>query len=135
MKSSQKSFTFYNNDLNKGRLKTQLTSLHTCPEFEKDLKSLVTYLKGLGKVERDSEVIKVVKLVLVMPETNALSERSSALRRIKTWLHSRTDQAWLNWCMTLHVHKMKTDSLPIEHIANEFICRNSSRMHIFGQLK
>ena len=87
-------------------------------------------------VEREyySEVIKVAKLILVMPATNALSERSfSALRRVKTWLRTTIDQVRLNHCMTLHVHKSRTDSLSLIQIGNEFIQRNTSRMHIFGQ--
>ena len=84
-------------------------------------------------MEYYSEVIKVAKLILVMPATNALSERSfSALRMIKTWLRTTTNQVRLN-CMTLHVHKTKTDSMLLLRIGNEFIQRNSSRMNIFGQ--
>ena len=50
-----------------------------------DLKTIIAYLKGLDALGKDnySEVVKVVKLILVIPATNALSERSfSALRRI-----------------------------------------------------
>ena len=36
-----------------------------------------------------AEVIKLVKLILLMPATNAVSKRSfSSLKRIKTCLHS-----------------------------------------------
>ena len=66
-----------------------------------------------------------------MPATNATSERSfSALRRVKTWLRSTTSQVRLNWCMLLHVHKNRTDSLPLSTIANEFITRNDSRLNL-----
>ena len=62
-----------------------------------------------------------MKLILVMPATNATSERSfSALRRLKTWLRTTTSQARLNWCMLLHVHKERTDSLSLEELVNEF---------------
>ena len=55
------------------------------------------------KLKRNT-MIKVAKLILAMPTTNALSERSfSALRRLKTWLHTTPDQVHLNSCMTLHV--------------------------------
>ena len=41
--------------------------------------------------------IKVAKLILVMPATNAVSERSfSTLRRLKTWLRSTMNQDKLN---------------------------------------
>ena len=128
---------FYGTDFDHDRLKAQLTTLH-CNDSKaiNDLQSVVSYLKGLSEIEKEyySEVIKVAKMILVMPATNALSERSfSALRRIKTWLRTSTSQVRLNNCMLLHVHKTKTDSLPLLQIGNEFIQRNSSRLHIFGQ--
>ena len=76
-------------NLHQDRLKAQLTALH-CSDTERsldDLQSIVSYLKVLNEVEKEyySEVIKVAKLVLVMPATNALSECSfCALCRLKT---------------------------------------------------
>ena len=132
--------TFYGSDFHPSdRLKTQLHLLHTGSDKSlTDLESIITYLKTLDKVEREyfSEVVKVVKLILVMPATNAVSERSfSALRRLKSWLRTTTCQARLNWCMILHVHKDKTDSLQLNSVANEFVSRNNSRMQIFGYFK
>ena len=58
------------------RLKSQLKALHSGKESspEKDLKSIVTYLKRLSYIEKEyfSEVIKVVKLILVTPAMNAV---------------------------------------------------------------
>ena len=48
---------------------------------------LIAFLKSLNAVERTLylEVFELAKLILVMPATNAISERSfSALRRLKT---------------------------------------------------
>ena len=126
---------FYGPDFHQERLKSQLSVLHS-HESLNDLQSVVSHLKSLNDVEREfySEVVKVVKLILVMSATNALSERSfSCLRRIKTWLRSTCGQVRLNSCMTVHVHKTRTDSMPMSTIANEFIQRNSSRVHIFGR--
>ena len=65
--------------------------------------------------------------------TRIASERSfSALRRLKTWLRATEAQQRLNWCMVLHVHKDRKDKLEIADLANEFVSRNASRMHIFG---
>ena len=98
--------------------------------------AITEYLQSLSTTEKDyyCEVIKLVKLILVMPATNTTSERSfSALRRLKTWLQSTTCQARLNWSMILHVHKDRTDKLPMSSVANEFSSRNDSRLHMFGQ--
>ena len=49
-----------------------------------------------------------------MLATHALSEHSfSALHKLKTWLRTTTDQVRLNSCMKLHVHKNRTDSIPL----------------------
>ena len=75
-----------------------------------------------------------MKLILLIPATNATSERSfSALRRIKNWLRNTMSQARVKWCMLLNVHHEKTDSLNIVDIANEFSSRNESRKAIFGK--
>ena len=61
-----------------------------------------------------SEVVKLINLILVMPATNATSERSfSALKRVKIFLRSSMKQARLNHLMLLHVHKDLTDSLDL----------------------
>ena len=51
------------------------------------------------------------KLILVMPATNAVNERSfSALKRVKTYLRATTGDSRLNHLMILHAHKDKTDA-------------------------
>ena len=129
--------TFYGDDFAQAdRLQTQLKLLHSSGASLTDLPSIITYLKSLNSTEKSffSEVIKIVKLILVMPATNATSERSfSALRRLKTWLLTTTCQARLNWCMLLHVHKQRTDSLPLKETVNDFVTCNESRMRLFGR--
>ena len=70
-----------------------------------------------------SEVIKVVKILLVMPATNATRKRSfSALKRVKTYLlKSTTSDTRLSNIMTLHVHKDGADILNLNDIASEFV--------------
>ncbi|KAI6658762.1 hypothetical protein LOD99_15087 [Oopsacas minuta] len=118
------------------RLHTQLKLLHCSGAALTDLPSIIIYLKSLNSTEKSffSEVIKIVKLILVMPATNATSERSfSALRRLKSWLRTTTCQARLNWCLLLHVHKQRTDGLPLKVLVNEFVTCNESRMRLFGR--
>ena len=65
-----------------------------------------------------SGVLTAVKLLLVMPGTNATSEQSfSALRSLKTYLRTTMTQQCLNNLMVLHVHKESTDSLDLMNIA------------------
>ena len=101
---------------------------------KENLQSIVDYLKSLTLEQRGyfCEVIKLVTLILVMPATNATSERCfSALRRLKTWLRATTVQQRINWCMLLHVHKDRTDQLTLPDIVNEFVSHNAGRKHMF----
>ena len=48
------------------------------------------------------QVMELFKLILMLPATNALSERSfSLLRLVKSYLRSTTDQGWLNHLIIL----------------------------------
>ena len=86
-----------------------------------------------AQLELMSQVSKLMRLLLVMPATNAESERSfSAVRRIKTYLRSTMSQQRLNHLMLLHIHKSQTDSLSLVDVANDFIAGNDHRKHVFG---
>lgn len=75
-----------------------------------------------------SEVVKLLTFILVMPATNAMSELSaSALQRVKTYLRITMHQDRLNHLMVLHVHKDKTDNIPLDRCVNGFISLNSHR--------
>lgn len=130
---------FYGSDFNKARLDVQLAALHQKHGNDlTDLKSLLQYMRSLNSTEKAffSEIIKVIKLVLVMPATNAQSERSfSALRRLKTWLRSTMTQKRLNWCLILHVHQDMTEKLSMWDVAKEFVERNDVRIQVFGKFK
>ena len=68
-----------------------------------------------------SEVAKILKFVLLMPATNAVSERSaSAMRRIKNYLRSTMTQTQLKNVMVLHIHKHLFDTIDRTSIHNEF---------------
>ena len=86
-----------------------------------------------GQLELMSQVGKLVRLLLVMPATNAESEQSfSAVRRIKTYLRSTMSQQRLNHLMLLHVHQNRTDGLNLVDVANDFIAGNDHRKQVFG---
>ena len=57
-----------------------------------------------------SQVIELFKLILVLPATNASSERSfSLLRLVKSYLRATTGQGWLNHLMILSAYKENID--------------------------
>ena len=81
-----------------------------------------------------NEVILVLKLILVLPATNATSERSfSAMKRIKSYLRSTMGQERLNNLMVLHVHKELVDKIELSEIGNDFINKCPRRQEVFGK--
>ena len=130
---------FYGDDFKRNLLDTQLK---TFPFVLSDADNVTTFndlrkrVKKLSKGTKllISEVIKVLKLIIVMPATNAVSERSfSAMRRLYTYLRTNMSQNRLNHTMVLHVHKEKTDALSMVDIANDFVEGSEHRMTLFGK--
>ena len=79
-----------------------------------------------------SEIIVLVKLLLLAPATNAISECScSPLRRIKTYLRSTMVQSRLSHCKMFKAHKEALGELGVIERANEFWRKNEARLNIF----
>lgn len=132
--------TLYAEDFDADVLKMQLSILqaeftkskHSKPRTLQDIKEFISNLEGTRSLL--SEVVKLITLVLVMPATNASSERSfSALRRVKTYLRSTMTQSRLNHLMILHVHKEHTDKLDLIKVACDFVQNNEHRYNLFGK--
>ena len=74
-------------------------------------------------------------LALVLPSTNAVSERTfSAMRRLKTYLRTTMKQDRLNHLLLLHVHKDRTDGLPCTAMAKSFVGDSEHRLTVFGHV-
>ena len=133
---------FYKDDFDPVLLQTQLALLSAqFSDSSTDVKSFKEVQEFICKFTSSEQgvfpqVVKVLKLILVNPATNAVSERSfSAMRRVKTNLRSKImGQRWLNAVVLLHVQKEKTDRLSLVDIANEFVNTISSeyRRMLFG---
>ena len=81
---------------------------------EHSIKDITETLKTFSVNSREyfSQVIILLKIFLVMPATNAVSERSVLnLRIIKDWLCTSMTQKRLNHCMTSSVHKDNLDQI------------------------
>ena len=97
---------------------------------------LVTFLQSLHFSRRNllCEISTLGKLLLVIPATNAVGERSfSALRRGKTYLSSTTGDSRLNHLMILHVHKDGTDVLTLVDVAYDFVGEKENRKQLLGK--
>ena len=135
--------SFYGDDLQQDLLRAQLITFGV--EFQRtsddsDFTNLTIfdikkYFCSLTAAQKDllSQVCILLKLVLIMPATNAASERSfSTLRRLKTYLRNTMTQERLNHLMLLHVHKDIMDKLDLKSIASEFIGDSQHRIKLFG---
>ena len=137
----QEVIAFYGSDLKADELSTQLsifttkfTSEHQTSK-KATLGDVVKFMRSLTVGQRIffSEVCNVVRLILVLPATNAVSERSfSTMRRIKSYLRSTTGQARLNHLMLLNIYIEKLDGLDLKVIANEFVRESEHRQRLFG---
>ena len=82
-----------------------------------------------------SQVIELFKSILVLPATNASSERSfSFMRLVKSYLRATTGQGRLNHLMILSAYKENVDELNLKDVAREFIHKNDTRISLFGKI-
>ena len=80
--------------------------------------------------------VQLLVLLLLMPASNAQSERSfSTLRRIKSWLRTSIGQKRLNHCMVMNVHKERVDDIDLNTVMNTFILDVPQRSHVFQTAK
>ena len=132
----------YGDDLKEFQLKGQLLlmpQIAISMDYDTSrftIQDLISLLQSLDHSRKLllSEVCILGKLMLVMPTTNAASERSfSALKRVKTYLLSTTGDARLNHLMVLNVHRERTDAIDLVAAANAFVGQHGNRMQLFGR--
>ena len=70
----------------------------------------------------------MIKLVIVMPATNAVSKCSfSAMHRLYTSLRTNMGSSRLNNAMVLHIHKDRLDKLSMVDVANDFVFKSDHK--------
>ena len=73
------------------------------------------------------QVCWIVRLIVLMPATNASSERSfSTMKRLKTYLRSTMGQTRLNHLMILNIEIL--DCMDFTAVANEFVQGSEHRL-------
>ena len=81
-----------------------------------------------------SELCKIIELILVLPASNAESERSfSKMKLIKGRLRSTMKTDKLNHFMKVGLNKDIFDNLDFEEVVDEFISRNERRQKLLGK--
>lgn len=133
----QEVIKMYENDFNEAELTAQLQLFGA--NFSTDsnitIREAIDFLKDLstGKRQFFNQVCRIAELILVMPSTNAASERSfSVMNRVKNYLRSTMNQGRLNHVMILTIYKQFLDNLDLITTANEFMLNSEHRSQIFG---
>ena len=131
----------FGDDFDVSLLRSQLQVFAVMPENKpkptnfKAIHDIFKSLKpsGIGLIP---QVARAVQFVLLMPATNAISERSaSALRRIKTFLRTTMGQSRLNNVMVVHINKELTDKIDQDTLLQDFVESNDDRRKYFGLYK
>ena len=125
----------YKDDFNFFALKSQLELPPKFVTGKLELSEIISSMKNLSTEKRFlfSKVIKLIKIILIAPAINAISERSfSTLKRVKTSIRSTMTDSRLNHLLLIHIYKEELDEIDIKLITNEFIKIKESRIATFG---
>ena len=122
---SDEVFEFYSDDFVKDDLLAQLDAFRANYSFDEyaTIHDIILIVQDMspGQKVLFKEVIKLITLILVLPATNAVSERSfSAMRRTKSYLRTTMTQQRFNSIMLLHINKDYTDKIDLNVVCNEF---------------
>ena len=121
-------------EIEPSKLKVQLANLQSYFAENKipvSLEECLIYLRSLSPAMQTfySKICTVACIIVVMPATNAVSERSFfIMRRIKSYVRSTMGQSCLNHLMVLNIHKKHLDSLDLKAIGNEFVSGSEQRL-------
>jgi len=133
---SDELFDLYHDDFNRDTLQVQLSTFHANYSIKEEtgIHGVLEIVRSMSVAERNlvSELVKVIRTVLVAPATNSISERSfSAMRRVKTYLRSTMKQERLNAVMMMNVHHDLTDTLDLQSITNDFCLHRKNKFPKF----
>lgn len=126
----------YGDDFNIEQLKGQLdlvaTLLKDGPPVH-SVKAFGDWLKASESRNYLGQVELLTSLVLTMPATNAVSERSfSALKRVKTYLRNSMGQARMNSLLLLHTYPNRADSIEPKAVIRDYVAGHTDRCKRIG---
>ena len=124
-------------------LKTQLLILPEIAKFygldsRMQLLEMIALFQKLDTFRRMliAEVIKLIKLILVMPATKAVSGRLfSSVKRIKTCLQSAATNNRLNHLLISHIRKLLIDRLTLTKVTDKVLEKREGRKSKFDSVR
>ena len=98
--------SLFSSDVDKFKLETKIKTLKSIVDENKLESIKVISLLNASRKLLVSEVLRLVKLILLVPTTNAASKRSrSTLCRVKTYLRISMTQEHLTSCLIVTTYK------------------------------
>ena len=114
--------SIYSDDLNGDQLQTELNMLQASGKCFGKISEFFAMKKIENLQQLFPQLARVAKLLLLMPASNAASERSfSAMNRVKSCMRASMGQSRLNSLMMLHVHNHLADKIDFQEIIKQFV--------------
>ena len=120
----------FSSDLRKFKLKTLIKALENNVDKKRvGIKEAMKIISSLNASRKllVVELLKLVKLILLVPTTNAVSERSrKTLCRVKTYLRSSMTQELVSSCLIVTTYKKQVDKLKLVEVASLLFQKSTS---------
>jgi hypothetical protein len=106
---------------------------NVCPKGAADATAVISSMEPVTR-SIFKEVEKLISLVLCLPISAALAERSfSSLRRMKTWMRSTFSQQCFTQLAILAIHKNRLQNVGMKRLMQTSISKTAERRAIFGK--
>ena len=120
----------FSSDLRKFKLKTLIKALENIVDKKRvGIKEAMKIISSLNASRKllVAELLKLVKLILLVPTTNAVSERSrKTLCRVKTYLRSSMTQELIGSCLIVTTYKKQVDKLKLVKVGSLLFQKSTS---------
>ena len=120
----------FNSDLRKFKLETLIKALENIVDKKRvGIKEAIKIISSLNASRKllVAELLKLIKLILLVPTTNAVSKRSrKTLCRVKIYLRSSMTQELVSSCLIVTTYKNQVDKLKLIEVASLFFQKSTS---------
>ena len=120
----------FSSDLRKFKLETLKKALENIVDKKRvGIKEAIKIISSLNASRKllVTELLKLVKLILLVPTTNAVSERSrKTLCRVKTYLRSSMTKELIGSCLIVTTYKKQADKLKLVKLGSLLFQKSTS---------
>jgi hypothetical protein len=113
--------------LNKNRLRLELTDFYESDDF-RNIAGAIRHLQLIYKSNLENvfhEVATLLRISVTIPNTTAVPERLSSLKRIKTFLRNSMTQDHLTAHTMISIEKQSITNM---RVLDKFVCKESRKV-------